>query len=66
MNKDTTAGQWKQIVGQAKQYWGDLTDDDLKQAEGGAEKLQGILQEKYGRSKEEAEKQIDEFMHKFH
>lgn len=66
MNSDITAGKWKQMVGKAKQHWGDLTDDDLKVAEGGAEQLQGILQEKYGRTKEQAQEQLDEFVKKYH
>lgn len=66
MNQDIAAGKWKQLVGQAKQYWGELTDDDIRKAEGGAEKLQGVLQEKYGRTREEAKKQVDDFISKHH
>ncbi|PJX22149.1 general stress protein CsbD [Advenella sp. S44] len=61
MNKDIASGKWEQIKGSVKQTWGDLTDDDVAQVNGSAQKLAGILQEKYGRTKEEAEKQVDEF-----
>ncbi len=61
MNKDIAAGKWEQVKGSVKQTWGELTDDDVAQVNGNAQKLAGILQEKYGRSKEEAEKQVDEF-----
>jgi uncharacterized protein YjbJ (UPF0337 family) len=61
MNKDIAAGKWEQVKGSVKQTWGDLTDDDVAQVNGSAQKLAGILQEKYGRTKEEAEKQVDEF-----
>lgn len=66
MNHNIAQGKWRQLLGNAKQVWGDLTDDDLKRAEGGADKLRGILQEKYGRSQQEAERQIDEFVKRFH
>lgn len=61
MNKDIAAGKWEQVKGSVKQTWGELTDDDVAQVNGNAQKLAGILQEKYGRTKEEAQKQVDEF-----
>lgn len=66
MNHHITAGQWKEIVGNAPQYWGDLTADDLKKAQAGTKQLEGILQEKYGRTKKEAEKQVESFIKRFH
>ena len=32
MNKDVLEGKWKQIRGEAKAWWGKLTDDDLDRA----------------------------------
>ncbi len=61
MNEDTIKGQWKQLSGSIKQKWGKLTDDDLKVAEGNAEYLAGKVQERYGVTREEAEKQIKAF-----
>lgn len=66
MNNDITQGKWHQILGKAKQVWGDLTDDDIKHAEGGAEHLRGVIQEKYGKSKQEAQKLVDDFVKRFH
>ena len=60
MNKDIAAGKWEQVKGSVKQTWGELTDDDVAQVNGSAQKLAGILQEKYGRTKEEAEKQVSD------
>lgn len=59
MNKDQLKGKWKQITGEAKRKWGKLTDDDLDQAEGDTEKLAGIVQERYGIAREEAEEQVE-------
>jgi uncharacterized protein YjbJ (UPF0337 family) len=64
MNKDTVEGQWKQLAGKAKIAWGDLTDDDLAKVEGSAERLAGLVQEKYGRTREEAEREVKEFFDK--
>jgi len=64
MNADIIKGHWKEMKGQLKQQWGKLTDDDLTQIEGSYDELQGSLQKRYGYKKEEAEKQIDEFIKK--
>lgn len=55
MNEDILKGKWKEIKGSIKEKWGDLTDDDLTEIEGQTEKLAGILQTKYGYTKEKAE-----------
>lgn len=62
MNVDILKGQWKQIKGGIKAKWGKITDDDLTAIEGDEEKLLGILQEKYGYSKDEAQKEYKKFM----
>jgi uncharacterized protein YjbJ (UPF0337 family) len=38
---------------------GKLTDDDLTQINGSREKLEGIIQERYGIARDETRKQID-------
>jgi uncharacterized protein YjbJ (UPF0337 family) len=55
MNNDIFAGKWKQLRGQAKLWWGKLTDDDLEKVSGQYDKLIGVLQEKYGYTKDQAE-----------
>ncbi|WP_028081851.1 CsbD family protein [Solimonas soli] len=62
MNRDTLKGQWKQVKGRAKETWGKLTDDDLLRVEGNAERLAGLVQERYGVTRDEAGKQIDRFL----
>lgn len=61
MNKEQFAGYWKQFRGSARETWGKLTSDDMDQVEGKYEKLVGKLQERYGHSKEQAEKEIQEW-----
>jgi uncharacterized protein YjbJ (UPF0337 family) len=59
MNWDQVAGNWKQFKGQVKEKWGKLNDDDLQVIEGKKDQLIGKLQERYGYSKEQAEKELD-------
>ena len=58
MNWERIQGQWKQLQGRAKAQWGKLTDDDLRVIDGRREQLAGLLQERYGIAKEDAERQI--------
>ncbi len=62
MNWEQISGRWKQWTGKAKQKWGKLTDDDLTVISGKRDELAGLLQERYGYAKEQAEKEIDEFV----
>lgn len=62
MNKDIFQGKWKELKGKVKEKWSSLTDDDLTRIEGKTEELSGILQKKYGYNKQQAEREIEEFM----
>lgn len=59
MNWDRIEGNWKQVSGRAKSQWGKLTDDELDVVAGKRDQLSGIIQERYGIAKDEAEKQMD-------
>jgi len=62
MNRDTFKGQWTQLKGTIRQQWGKVTDDDIAQIEGNAEQLIGKIQEHYGRTPEEAERELDRWL----
>lgn len=59
MNQDQIQGNFNQIKGKAKRIWGELTDDDLRRAEGSVDKLYGIIQERFGASKEAIKRRLD-------
>ena len=61
MNADMMQGQWKQIKGKMKEKWGKLTDSDWDQIAGKRDQLLGKLQERYGYSRDQAEKDLDEW-----
>lgn len=61
MNWDQIKGDWKQVTGKVKEKWGKLTDDDLTTIEGKRDQLAGLIQQRYGYAKEQAEKELDEF-----
>jgi len=62
MNRNILEGKWKQLRGTIREKWGELTDDELDQIAGNSERLVGLLQEKYGYTQMEAERQLDEFL----
>ena len=61
MNWDQIEGNWKQLKGNIKQQWGKLTDDHLDVIAGKREQLSVKIQEVYGITKDETEKQISEW-----
>lgn len=61
MNTDQIKGNWKQLIGKAKEKWGRLTDDDWRVVEGQRDQLVGRIQERYGIARDEAQRQVDEF-----
>lgn len=65
MNTDIIKGKWKQLKGDIQKKWGQLTDDNLDVTEGHTEYLAGKLQERYGWTKEQAEKELKEFSEKY-
>lgn len=54
-------GNWNEIKGKLKQKYAQLTDDDLKFAEGKEDELLGRLQQQLGKSKEDIQREIEKF-----
>jgi uncharacterized protein YjbJ (UPF0337 family) len=59
INHDILAGKWKQMRGELKTWWGTLTDDDVERIGGQKDKLIGLIQERYGYSREQAEQEVE-------
>jgi uncharacterized protein YjbJ (UPF0337 family)/sporulation protein YlmC with PRC-barrel domain len=65
MHKDVFAGNWKQIRGRVKAWWGNLTDDELERVEGQRDRLVGLVQKKYGYTKAQVETELDRHLSEY-
>jgi uncharacterized protein YjbJ (UPF0337 family) len=61
MNWDRIEGNWKQMVGHAREKWGKLTDSDFEAVAGRRDQLVGRIQERYGIARDVAQQQADEW-----
>ena len=59
---DQISGDWKQFEGRVQKQWGKLTNDDLQEAKGDQKILAGKIQERYGITKEEADRQVKDWL----
>ena len=64
MNWDRIEGNWKQFTGKVQQQWAKLTDDDLQMVQGKREELIGRIQERYGYAKDQASREVDDWLRK--
>jgi uncharacterized protein YjbJ (UPF0337 family) len=62
MNNDILKGRWNQVKGEIRTKWAKLTDNDVMYIQGEAEKLIGKLQERYGYKREQAERELNDFL----
>jgi uncharacterized protein YjbJ (UPF0337 family) len=65
MDQDIFAGQWKQMRGTLKLWWGKLTDDDFERIGGQKDKLIGWVQEHYGQTREQAQHEVERHMKEY-
>ena len=61
-NQDIEQGKWLELKGQVKLRWGKLTDDDVQRLSGKPEELTGVLQQRYGYGKVQAEIEINQWV----
>ena len=64
MNRDQFEGKWTQLKGKLRSQWAKLTDDDVGNIEGKFERLSGKLQERYGHSKEDADREVENWLNR--
>jgi uncharacterized protein YjbJ (UPF0337 family) len=62
MDRNRVEGNWKQSKGKVKEQWSKLTDDDLNTINGRRERLEGKLQQRYGCAKDQARRDIDDWI----
>src|SRR5215510_9003588 len=64
MNPDILAGKWKQMRGDLKTWWG-KSDDDFERIGGQKDKLIGLIQERYGYAREQAEQEVERHLQEY-
>ncbi|MCB0109030.1 MAG: CsbD family protein [Caldilineaceae bacterium] len=64
MNRDILRGNWNQLKGSVKERWGELTENEVAEAEGNYDQLVGKIQERYGYERQEAEREVDRWLEK--
>lgn len=64
MNWDRIEGTWKEYKGKARETWGDLTDDEFDRVAGKRDQMVGLVQQKYGKAKDDAEREVDSWFSK--
>ena len=60
MNRSTAEVKWKLLRTRIKETWGELTDDDLDRFDGQRDKFVGHIQERYGMSRADVERRLQE------
>jgi uncharacterized protein YjbJ (UPF0337 family) len=65
INEDMVKGKWNEIKGDIKAQWGKLTDNELDQASGNLTSIAGLIQQRYGLKKEEAQEKLHQIAAKF-
>ena len=59
VTREELKGQWNDVKGRLMEHWGQLTDDDLRQVEGGTDRLVGAIQQRTGETRKEIERFIE-------
>ncbi len=65
IDKEMLMSRWKEISQQAMKKWDSISEKDLDKVRGNAVALVSLVQEKFGVSREEATKKVEELMAKY-
>lgn len=65
MNENVLSGKWKEVKGEMRKAWGDLTDDEIEKTKGNKDSILGLLQQKFGYAQEEASQRFDSLLSRF-
>lgn len=63
LTREEIKGHWTEIKGRLQEQWGQLSDEDLRQALGDTSRLVGTIQQKTGASRREIEQIISNAFH---
>ncbi len=66
MNQMILQGKWRQQRGAARETWGRLMKNDSQMYNGKADRLLGSLEERVGRSRVRAEREVKDLLKQYH
>ncbi len=61
MDWDEIKRSWSELKGEVERQWSKLNDEDVELVKGKYAELLGLLQERYGHAKEQAEREINDW-----
>ena len=61
MDWDEIERNWSELKGEVKRQWSKMNDEDVELVKGKYAELLGLLQERYGHAKEQAEREINDW-----
>jgi uncharacterized protein YjbJ (UPF0337 family) len=64
-DKDILMSKWKDISLEARKKWDSISEKDLDKVKGNAVAMVSLIQEKFGISKEDASKKVEELLAKY-
>lgn len=65
MNQDVFKGKWHEIKGDIRKAWGNLTNDEIEKTKGDMGSIQGLIQQKYGDSKESISQRLAKIVDRY-
>lgn len=65
LSEEQIRGKWNEIKGGVRNLWGEITDDELEQTKGNIQAVSGIVEQKYGETKESIKHKMDRLMDSF-
>ena len=65
MNENQISGKWNEFKGELRSMWGKLTDDEIEATKGDAQAIEGLIEQRYGDSKEDFRSRVNGLMDKY-
>jgi len=65
MDNNVFEGKWEEFKGEVRKVWGKITGDELESTKGDVQSISGLIQQKYGHSKDDVSQKLTEMKDRF-